>query len=264
MDKLEQFKTILKVYAKVIDDGLANKEHFKDECEGKLFASTFIRSGINPKFISYLKNTGLIPQELLADKQELTRVFTLDGECINLHIDGGYKLLRQGSTYINRGWVNIDVRYSDGRLDELVSEIGRNQSRKQFAAQILSEPVKVFKVANLGLDNPEITNRERQQLQELMDHQNQLMDVMRQFDIDATERSLTFSKFSTLISDAAENHDNVIFHGAPGTGKTFNAIRAIAAGKVAAANIDNFLGFNHVISVDVESWSNAGAGWWIG
>ena len=30
------------------------------------------------------------------------------------------------------------------------------------------------------------------------------------------------------------------------------AIRAIAAGKVAAANIDNFLGFNHVISVDVE------------
>lgn len=35
MDKLEQFKTILKVYAKVIDDGLANKEHFKDECEGE-------------------------------------------------------------------------------------------------------------------------------------------------------------------------------------------------------------------------------------
>lgn len=29
-------------------------------------------------------------------------------------------------------------------------------------------------------------------------------------------------------------------------------IRAIAAGKVAAANIDNYLGFNHVISVDVD------------
>ena len=29
-------------------------------------------------------------------------------------------------------------------------------------------------------------------------------------------------------------------------------IRAIAAGKVAAANIDNYLGFNHLISVDVE------------
>jgi pyruvate/2-oxoglutarate dehydrogenase complex dihydrolipoamide dehydrogenase (E3) component len=30
------------------------------------------------------------------------------------------------------------------------------------------------------------------------------------------------------------------------------AIRAIAAGKVAAANIDNYLGFNHHITVDVE------------
>ena len=29
-------------------------------------------------------------------------------------------------------------------------------------------------------------------------------------------------------------------------------IRAIAAGKVAAANIDNYLGFNHLISVDVD------------
>lgn len=30
------------------------------------------------------------------------------------------------------------------------------------------------------------------------------------------------------------------------------AIRAIAAGKVAAANIDNYLGYNHHITVDVE------------
>ena len=30
------------------------------------------------------------------------------------------------------------------------------------------------------------------------------------------------------------------------------AIRAIAAGKVAAANIDRYLGFNHEISVDVD------------
>lgn len=29
-------------------------------------------------------------------------------------------------------------------------------------------------------------------------------------------------------------------------------IRAIAAGKVAAANIDNYLGFNHLISCDVD------------
>lgn len=29
-------------------------------------------------------------------------------------------------------------------------------------------------------------------------------------------------------------------------------IKAIAAGKVAAANIDEFLGFHHEISVDVE------------
>ena len=29
-------------------------------------------------------------------------------------------------------------------------------------------------------------------------------------------------------------------------------IRAIAAGKVAAANIDNYLGYNHIISVDVD------------
>lgn len=29
-------------------------------------------------------------------------------------------------------------------------------------------------------------------------------------------------------------------------------IRAIAAGKVAAANIDQYLGFDHIISVDVD------------
>ena len=37
-----------------------------------------------------------------------------------------------------------------------------------------------------------------------------------------------------------------------GTAENFETIRAIAAGKVAAANIDEYLGFNHVITTDVQ------------
>ena len=47
------------------------------------------------------------------------------------------------------------------------------------------------------------------------------------------------------------NADSVFAGGDCVTGPA-TAIRAIAAGKVAAANIDNYLGFNHIISVDVD------------
>ena len=50
---------------------------------------------------------------------------------------------------------------------------------------------------------------------------------------------------------AVENAPGVFAGGDCVTGPK-TAIRAIAAGKVAAANIDNFLGFNHHITVDVE------------
>ncbi len=50
---------------------------------------------------------------------------------------------------------------------------------------------------------------------------------------------------------AVENANGVFAGGDCVTGPK-TAIRAIAAGKVAAANIDNFLGYNHHITVDVE------------
>lgn len=50
---------------------------------------------------------------------------------------------------------------------------------------------------------------------------------------------------------AVENAPGVYAGGDCVTGPA-TAIRAIAAGKVAAANIDNYLGYNHIISTDVE------------
>ena len=50
---------------------------------------------------------------------------------------------------------------------------------------------------------------------------------------------------------AIENAPGVFAGGDCVTGPA-TVIRAIAAGKVAAANIDNYLGFNHIISVDVN------------
>lgn len=52
-------------------------------------------------------------------------------------------------------------------------------------------------------------------------------------------------------NDTAVGEDKVFSGGDCVTGPA-TAIRAIAAGKVAAANIDEFLGFHHEISVDVE------------
>ncbi|MDD3796322.1 MAG: NAD(P)-binding protein [Lachnospiraceae bacterium] len=50
---------------------------------------------------------------------------------------------------------------------------------------------------------------------------------------------------------AVENAPGVFAGGDCVTGPA-TAIRAIAAGKVAAANIDNYLGYNHIISTDVK------------
>ena len=50
---------------------------------------------------------------------------------------------------------------------------------------------------------------------------------------------------------AVENAPGVFAGGDCVTGPA-TAIRAIAAGKVAAANIDNYLGYNHVIATDIE------------
>lgn len=50
---------------------------------------------------------------------------------------------------------------------------------------------------------------------------------------------------------AVENAPGVFAGGDCVTGPK-TAIRAIAAGKVAAANIDNYLGYNHIITADVE------------
>lgn len=53
-------------------------------------------------------------------------------------------------------------------------------------------------------------------------------------------------------SDTSVNGTLNIFAGGDCATGPATAIKAVAAGKVAAANIDNFLGYNHEISVDVE------------
>ncbi len=55
----------------------------------------------------------------------------------------------------------------------------------------------------------------------------------------------------TLADNEITNIDGVFAGGDCTTGPA-TVIRAIAAGKVAAANIDEYLGFNHIISSDVE------------
>jgi NADPH-dependent glutamate synthase beta subunit-like oxidoreductase len=54
-----------------------------------------------------------------------------------------------------------------------------------------------------------------------------------------------------LSSSGIENSPGIFAGGDCVTGPA-TVIRAIAAGKVAAANIDNYLGFNHIIKSDVE------------
>jgi NADPH-dependent glutamate synthase beta subunit-like oxidoreductase len=54
-----------------------------------------------------------------------------------------------------------------------------------------------------------------------------------------------------LSSSGIENSPGIFAGGDCVTGPA-TVIRAIAAGKVAAANIDNYLGYNHIISCDVE------------
>jgi len=53
-------------------------------------------------------------------------------------------------------------------------------------------------------------------------------------------------------SDTSVNNVPNIFAGGDCVSGPATAIKAVAAGKIAAANIDNFLGFDHKISVDVE------------
>jgi NADPH-dependent glutamate synthase beta subunit-like oxidoreductase len=53
-------------------------------------------------------------------------------------------------------------------------------------------------------------------------------------------------------SDTKVNNTPNVFAGGDCVSGPATAIKAVAAGKIAAANIDNFLGFNHEISVDVE------------
>ncbi len=58
-------------------------------------------------------------------------------------------------------------------------------------------------------------------------------------------------RFSALPDSIVEGSPKVFAGGDAVTGPS-TVIRAIAAGKVAAANIDNFLGYNHVIHTSVE------------
>ena len=62
------------------------------------------------------------------------------------------------------------------------------------------------------------------------------------------------TKWGRIVADMdtfVKDNDGVFSGGDCVTGPA-TAIRAIAAGKTAAANIDNYLGFHHAISVDVE------------
>lgn len=65
------------------------------------------------------------------------------------------------------------------------------------------------------------------------------------------ESGITVKRGSIKAGDDAHIGDEKVFAGGDCVTGPATAIRAIAAGKVAAANIDEFLGFKHEISVDV-------------
>ena len=65
------------------------------------------------------------------------------------------------------------------------------------------------------------------------------------------ESGITVKRGSILAGDDAQVGDEKVFAGGDCVTGPATAIRAIAAGKVAAANIDEFLGFKHEISADV-------------
>ena len=65
------------------------------------------------------------------------------------------------------------------------------------------------------------------------------------------ESGITVRRGSIKAGDDAQVGDEKVFAGGDCVTGPATAIRAIAAGKVAAANIDEFLGFKHEISVDV-------------
>jgi NADPH-dependent glutamate synthase beta subunit-like oxidoreductase len=65
------------------------------------------------------------------------------------------------------------------------------------------------------------------------------------------ESGITVKRGSIMAGDDTTVGDEKVFAGGDCVTGPATAIRAIAAGKVAAANIDEFLGFKHEISVDV-------------
>ena len=65
------------------------------------------------------------------------------------------------------------------------------------------------------------------------------------------ESGITVKRGNIMAGDSAQIGDEKIFAGGDCVTGPATAIRAIAAGKVAAANIDEFLGFRHEISTDV-------------
>ena len=65
------------------------------------------------------------------------------------------------------------------------------------------------------------------------------------------ESGITVRRGSILAGEDTAVNDGKVFAGGDCVTGPATAIRAIAAGKVAAANIDEFLGFRHEISADV-------------
>lgn len=66
------------------------------------------------------------------------------------------------------------------------------------------------------------------------------------------ESGIAVKRGSILAGDDTKSGDEKVFAGGDCVTGPATAIRAIAAGKVAAANIDEYLGFRHEIIVDVE------------
>ena len=73
-------------------------------------------------------------------------------------------------------------------------------------------------------------------------------------EFEGLERSGVNIRRGNVVAEASSQlwEGSNIFAGGDCVTGPASAIRAIAAGKVAAANIDEFLGFNHVIGTDVE------------
>ena len=235
---------------------------------GPGFAISLMKDGSKPrpKFVDFLRKYNLLSQGVLDDKKRLNQYFRVGGVPITLQIGAGYQFLMPAKTFINYGWVNINYIFDDSgvtalkcwipkpqkfdltnqRLNALVNRLAQDPNYKG-----LKQPVYEKRFAEFGLHDDAITPG----LEALFNQFNALKVIAERNAremADETNGIFGFARLKDKIDEAAirpvqvkpedaertnRTAENLIFHGAPGTGKTFSVLRA-AAELIAADNAD--------------------------